>query len=247
MKHSLDYSQSSWLSRAGAAVGLCIILLYCAGCSHPQIYPSGFLDKYELLRYDRESGIYSYDKAELLREEIHIILLNDVQWWAGGDIAFEWSEELCRVAKERLRFRILKEVKGLVFVLDHERNLLPYRDMPGVRVLTVDSAITHIDKGIGLGRYAVGLGMGNAKVSLEISAKRSDEGAESIHQAVVFADSHGNPHGGLNPRSFSGLYSLRLACDSAATQVAHHLADRILLPEAEWWKNPNMQEDITAQ
>ena len=72
--------------------------------------------------------------------------------------------------------------------------------------------------------------------AVETKAALVADGDDESRQVVVFARSHGNPHGGLNPRSLSARYCLRLACDSAAEKTAQHLAERLTPPEANWWE-----------
>jgi hypothetical protein len=209
------------------------------GCGAPQVKPSGFLADYTPLRNSpADSSIYFSDLPPSVGAKTHVILLRSVQMWPDSNMDTALAQEMCQVFATRLRMRVLQQVKESVFVVDQESELAPYRRMPGVGILVVDCAITHIGEGVGAARYLVGFGLGDARVTVEArSTLAASGGVSETGQTVVFARSHGNPHGGLNPRSISARYCLRLACDSAADKLAKHLAERMKPPEAKWWEH----------
>jgi outer membrane protein OmpA-like peptidoglycan-associated protein len=222
--------------RASTRPAILLACLLCLGCAAPQVTPSGFLSDYASLRLREDSTLYYSDSPTSVSAKTHVILLRDAQLRTDQDTDADLGREMCQVFTTRLRLRILQRVKGNIFVLDKESELAPYRDMPGVGIMVVDCAITRIGGGVGLARYLVGFGLGDARVTVEAKATLAARGARETHQMVVFARSHGNPHGGLNPRSLSARYCLRLACDSAAEKTAKHLAERMAPPEAKWWE-----------
>lgn len=223
--------------RASAWPAVLLACLLCLGCAAPRLVPSGFLSDYRSLRLsEADSSIYFSDPPTNVGTKTHVILLRDAQLRTDRNMDTDLAQEMCQVLTTRLRLRILQQVKGSVFVVGKESELVPYRRMPGVGILVVDYAITHIGKGKGLARYLVGFGLGDAKVTVEAHTTLTAPRVHETRQMVIFGRSHGNPHGGLNPRSLSARYTLRLACDSAADKMAKHLAERMAPPEPRWWE-----------
>jgi hypothetical protein len=224
------------LHRAAMWPAVVLACFLCLGCAAPQVTPTGFLSDYASLRPSKDSSLYDSDPPTSVGAKTHVILLRDAQLRTDRDTDAGLGRELCQVLTTRLRLRILQQVKGSIFVLDKESELAAYRGMPGVGILVVDCAITRTKRGMGLARYLVGFGLGDARVTVEAKATLAARGASETRQMVVFARSNGNPYQGLNPRVFSALYCLRLACDSAAEKIAKHLAERMAPPEAKWWE-----------
>lgn len=223
-----------FLHRLGFLIGA----LFASGCATPPAPTSGFLSNYSSLKLDEDAGLYysEPDPALKLSTMTHVIVLRDVKWRVEGDIlGIPRSLELSQVFKERLRYAILKEVKGSMLVLETEKNLHPYKDMPGVSIYELEPAITSVDTGYCLARYLVGFGLGDAKVTVEARGKRSFQGREGVYQMVIFGRSHGNPHGGMNPRCLSAFYTLRLACDQAAVTMARRISQHMTPPDEKWW------------
>jgi hypothetical protein len=224
--------------RISTRLTILLACFLCLGCATPQVVPSGFLHDYNPLRLREDSTVYIADFPTTVSAITHVIFLRDIDSWMDDENVDEkFAEEMCQVLTTRLRMRMLQQVKGSsILVLEKESELAAYRNMPGVGILVVDCAITHLDKGVGISRYLIGFGLGDAQVTVEVKGTLTTNGVRESRQMVVFARSHGNPYTGLNPRSLSGRYTVRLALDSAAQKIVQMLGERMAPPKEKWWE-----------
>ena len=225
-------------SRVFTRLAVLLLCFLCLGCATPQVVPAGFLHDYNALQLRKDSTVYVADSPTTVTATTHVILIRDIDAWTDEkEVDEKFAEEMIAVFTTRLRMRMLQQVKGSsILVLEKESELAAYCNMPDVGILIVDCTITNLEKGIGISRYLIGFGLGDARATVEVKGTLSTNGkVRESREMVVFARSHGNPYTGLNPRSLSGRYTVRLALDSAAQKTVQMLGERMAPPEEKWW------------
>jgi hypothetical protein len=154
-----------------------------------------------------------------------IISVHDVKFLAEPDRANQRiADELSRLLRERLYWNLLREFERRA-IITRERDLDDYAAL-GYRVLRLETAITSLEKGVGIARYVIGYGLGDAAVQVE--GRLVDQHTNALTAEFAIRVRHnGFPSWGWNPRALSARHCWRLALDDAAQQLSKNLASTI--------------------
>jgi uncharacterized protein DUF4410 len=144
----------------------------------------------------------------------------------------EWKEKKTLFKRERKEIgKFLRNYfyQGLLYENFHEmiltkrKNLEAFKDM-GYRINRLEISITHINRGTGIYRYLIGFGLGSS--DLQIEGKILDnESGEEIMSFVSRCRHAGNSYNGMNPRSLSGMYCLKMSIEEETIKITDIIKD----------------------
>jgi len=215
---------------------LFLLVFVPAGCRVQRPEPTGFLRDYNSLRLKPGTAVFCSNPATRQALPVHALYFADPLWRAGIILNKRDQDALTKSLKDRLRRYYLRGMKGQTLVFDDLQDLVRLREKDRLLdLVVVESAITSAKRGFGPVRYLIGFGLGDVKMTVECRAVRFGEPDARAEEAVVRTRSHGNPYGGLNPRSMSAFYALRLACDKAARELGACLAGCLPAPSNPWY------------
>ncbi|MFC1601270.1 hypothetical protein ACFL34_02875 [Candidatus Sumerlaeota bacterium] len=217
--------------KLGIMVAACCLVAMLGGCRTWTPLPSDFIENYWSLRPRPDSSLHCYDAPTSSSLAPRVVCLRNVEWRAGDVIPQAGRRELAHLLRARFRKHLLRNRPPDVLVVKDMAELAQYAEAWPGGSMTVDLAITHADKGHGLLRYFVGFGLGDAKVQVELQARRPAYADGPVHEAAALGRSHGNTVFGPNPSTLFSPQPLRLAVDGASQQLAEHLCERLRPPE----------------
>ncbi|MBN1515057.1 hypothetical protein JXA32_00655 [Candidatus Sumerlaeota bacterium] len=214
-----------------------LLLIVLCGCT-PLPPQNGILWHYDDLRESKDLLLRYHDQSPELPPLTQIIWFDELEWIAPQSVDPELRAELQQLCQERLRRWTLDGLHGNVIVLRNPQDRSVYADFKDLGVMRIRLAVTMVKPGNGLLRYLIGMGAGNARVWLEVSASQataSDEAAAMTYELASYGVSNGPRSGLFNFGAFSSRTCLRLAVELACKQAAQHLVARLRQPETEWW------------
>lgn len=141
-----------------------------------------------------------------------LFIVNETQWLAGEvNLNEAERQDILFTVRERMYRYLLREYPHPVRV----RYAYVENDplVVGYRVLSLDTAVTHVKTGWGPARYFLGYGAGGTVIQLEGKFYEMPETEQPMAWFRVREDHGGYPMGFLNPRVFSATYCLKYASD----------------------------------
>jgi len=199
----------------------------------------GILSDYGALERKEKSNLFYADPEVAGLEKVpalptQIVVLRGVEWRAGHDLPPPTRREVEATFLTHLSRRLVTGLPEDTIFLESEERLKDYEAFRPHTIM-VDAAITEAKDGTGVARYLIGFGAGDAILRAEIRAVHSAI-PEKPYEASLRVRSNGSPWFGLNPRVFSGRYTLKKAAVQAGNGLGLHLLERIGEPPSQWWK-----------
>jgi hypothetical protein len=173
------------------------------------------------MRVSTSSGDRSFEPGKV------VICVGDALFMAKPEgIDAQTSDELTHLLRERLYWNLLKDLTGRA-IITRDPNLGDYLTL-GYRAVRLQTAITSLQRGVGVARYIVGYGLGDAVVQVE--GRLIDQRTNKwLAEFALRVHHNGYPSWGWNPRALSARHCWRLALDEAAQHVSKNLAS-LLFP-----------------
>lgn len=188
-----------------------------------------FLTKAEILAHEDEGTLppdAQSDGVDLSNAQPILFIISEPQWLAETRLKKKSQEdEVLFVIRERLYRYLLREYPHPVRV---RYAFIPSDPLlAGYRVIHVDTAVTHIKKGVGWVRFVIGYGAAATSLQIEGRLREGHEGDKLIGEFVLRDDHGGYPNGFLNPRVIYVHYCLKYAGEMLIREFGEELRDYI--------------------
>lgn len=201
---------------------ICVFCILISACT-PLTLPPFFITEHPVFDYRNEKDLkMRISPSTSVLQPPQILFIAPIQWRDDKNISPELRRELEEFLREYFYQGLLSQ-NYFDMILTETKNIDLYRDMD-LRLVTLEAAVTRIDKGIGLLRYFIGFGLGQS--DLQVEGRLVENTTREEVMAFVMRFHHtGNAYNGWNPRALSGRYCLRMSMESVALTITGLIKD----------------------
>jgi hypothetical protein len=186
-------------------------------------YPPTFINRSTQFNYKAEQDIKFRisDNIDLLKPPM-VLYIPPVKWYDKNDISQKLQNELGRFIQEYFYQALLMD--NYYDMILTKRSYLETYESLDYRIVTLDLAVTYIQKGSGFLRYFIGFGLGRSDIQVE-GQFRQNKTDEEIMAFTMRYQHMGNAHYALNPRALSANYCLRMSIEAVALKITTLVKD----------------------
>jgi len=201
---------------------ICLFCILIPACT-PLTLPPSFITSHPVLNYKNEKDLKMRISPSIgVLQPPKILFIAPIQWRNASNISLELKRELEEFLREYFYEGLISQ-NYFDMILTDTKNIDIYKDM-NLRLVTLEAAVTRIDKGVGLLRYFIGFGLGES--DLQVEGHLIENTTREEVMAFVMRYRHtGNAYNGWNPRALSGRYCLRMSMESVALTITGLIKD----------------------